>query len=250
MAGAMVWTSYDAGIRTIGHDGKGFAFDNEGPRHRVFLEPFQLSSRLVTNSEYREFVADGGYARPELWLDAGWKVVRDNGWGAPIYWEDRDGEWWQFTMAGMQRLVDDEPVVHVSYYEADAYARWAGRRLPVEFEWEAVSRDRDIEGNFVDDGIVHPVPSETEGIPGCHDQLFGDVWEWTQSHYSPYPGYRPAPGAIGEYNGKWMANQFVLRGGSCATPRDHIRRTYRNFFHGSARWQFAGIRLADDAEGA
>ena len=165
-----------------------------------------------------------------------------------MYWEHRDGEWWQFTLTGMRPLRDDEPVVHVSYFEADAYARWALGRLPTEFEWEAVATDHAIEGNFVDDGAFHPVPLPATPARGRHAQMFGAVWEWTQSHYSPYPGYRPAQGAIGEYNGKWMCNQFVLRGGSCATSRDHIRVAYRNFFHASARWQFAGFRLADSPE--
>jgi len=236
------WAHFDEGIRSVGHGDEGFAYDNEGPRHRVFLEPFRLSTRLVTSGEYRAFIADGGYEKSELWLDAGWAVVREKGWRAPIYWEQRDGEWMEFTLAGMRPLQDDTPVCHVSYFEADAYARWAGARLPTEFEWEAAVGDSPIEGNFVDDGVMHPVPAR--GGKGV-TQAFGDVWEWTMSHYSPYPGYRPAAGAIGEYNGKWMCGQFVLRGGSCATTRDHMRLTYRNFFGPAARWQFSGIRLAD-----
>jgi ergothioneine biosynthesis protein EgtB len=245
-AGRLGWVSFEEGVREVGHDGDGFAYDNELPVHRVFLEPFAISNRLVTNAEFEEFVEDGGYNRPELWLDAGWAIVQERGWKAPLYWERHDGGWRQFTLAGMQPLVPDEPVVHASYYEADAFARWAGRRLPTEFEWEIAATDEPIEGNFVGDGIPHPAPLGTHPGKRRLAQLFGDCWEWTMSHYSPYPGYRPAPGAIGEYNGKWMANQFVLRGGSCATSRDHIRRTYRNFFPGDARWQFTGIRLADE----
>jgi len=243
------WADFEEGIRSVGTEGNGFAYDNEGPLHRVFLEPFRLARRLVTSGEYRAFVADAGYEKPELWLDAGWKVVQEQGWRAPLYWEERDGEWMEFTLSGMQSLLEDAPVSHVSYYEADAYARWAGARLPTEFEWEAAAKTAAIEGNFVDDGVLHPVPSRGRGEPRDEAglvQLFGDVWEWTMSHYSPYPGYRPAPGAIGEYNGKWMCGPFVLRGGSCATSRDHMRRTYRNFFGPAARWQFSGIRLADD----
>ncbi|MDH3197469.1 MAG: ergothioneine biosynthesis protein EgtB [Candidatus Krumholzibacteria bacterium] len=243
----VAWRAIEGGVRDLGHDGEGFAYDNEGPRHRVHLAPFALASRLVTNGEYRAFIDDGGYARPELWLDLGWHTRTAEGWEAPLYWERRDGDWWMFTLSGMRRVAEDEPVCHVSYFEADAFARWSGRRLPTEFEWEAVAQGVPIAGNFADSGALHPRPASRAAPPDAPAQLYGDVWEWTQSHYSPYPGYRPPAGAIGEYNGKFMCNQFVLRGGSCATPAGHVRRTYRNFFPPGARWQFTGIRLADDA---
>jgi ergothioneine biosynthesis protein EgtB len=243
----IAWRAIEGGVRDLGHDGEGFAYDNEGPRHRVHLAPFALASRLVTNGEYRAFMDDGGYARPELWLDLGWHTRTAEGWEAPLYWERRDGDWWMFTLSGIRRVADDEPVCHMSYFEADAFARWSGRRLPTEFEWEAVAGGVPIAGNFADSGALHPRPAARAAQPDAPAQLYGDAWEWTQSHYSPYPGYRPPAGAIGEYNGKFMCNQFVLRGGSCATPAGHVRRTYRNFFPPDARWQFTGIRLADDA---
>jgi ergothioneine biosynthesis protein EgtB len=237
------WREYGSGIREIGHSGGGFAFDNEGPGHPVYLAPFQLASRLVTNAEYLAFVEDGGYRRPELWLAEGWAAVQERGWAAPLYWEQREGEWWAATLAGMEPIVGAEPVCHVSLFEADAFARWAGARLPTEAEWETAAADLPIEGNFVESGALHP-------LPGCSGddlaQCFGDVWEWTQSQYGPYPGFRPAAGAVGEYNGKFMCNQHVLRGGSCATPRSHTRATYRNFFPAATRWQFSGIRLAGE----
>jgi ergothioneine biosynthesis protein EgtB len=220
--GPLRWHAFAAGVREIGHAGPGFAFDNERPRHRVYVEGFELASRPVTNAEYLGFVGDGGYARPELWLSDGFAAARTRGWCAPLYWEERDGEWWSFTLAGMARLHGDEPVRHVSHYEADAYARWAAARLPTEAEWECAAE---------------------ELAPAA---LPGDVWEWTASAYGPYPGFRPLAGSLGEYNGKFMSNQIVLRGGSCATPRSHIRRSYRNFFPPDARWQFSGIRLARD----
>jgi ergothioneine biosynthesis protein EgtB len=241
---ALQWVNVPEGIYLIGHDGQGFAYDNESPRHRSFVEPFQLASRLVTNGEYLAFIADGGYERPELWLSMGWDTVQREGWHAPLYWEEQGGTWWTMTLAGMQPVQEAEPVCHVSYYEADAYARWAEARLPTEVEWEIAAMSRPIRGNFVEQKIFHPVPVAQTDTDVTLTQMFGDVWEWTQSHYSPYPGYTPAAGALGEYNGKFMANQFVLRGGSCVTSISHIRPTYRNFFPADARWQFMGIRLA------
>ena len=238
------WISFPEGLREIGHGGDGFAYDNESPRHRVFLNAFELASRPVANVEYRAFVDDGGYRRGELWLSDGWNAVQSQGWEAPLYWEKRDGQWSTMTLFGMRPVNDAEPVCHVSYFEADAFARWAGSRLPAEEEWEFASTSVPIEGNFVDARLFHPSPP-TGG--GGLSQMFGDVWQWTRSAYLPYPGYRQATGALGEYNGKFMCNQFVLRGGSCATPRSHIRRTYRNFFPPDARWQFTGFRLARDA---
>jgi len=238
------WVSFLEGVYWLGHGGQGFAFDNESPRHRSFVEPFELASRLITNGEYLAFMADGGYERPELWLSMGWDTVQREGWQAPLYWERRDGAWWTMTLAGMQPVREAEPVCHVSYYEADAYARWAKARLPTEAEWEVAAQPLPISGNFVEHQTFHPVPIRQDDAAVLPVQMFGDVWEWTQSHYSPYPGYTAAQGALGEYNGKFMANQFVLRGGSCATSISHIRPTYRNFFPADARWQFTGIRLA------
>ena len=235
------WCAFDGGLRRVGFDGSTFAFDNETPAHEVFLYPFELASRLVTNAEYITFIRDGGYDRAELWLSDGWDTVIANRWSAPQYWEEREGQWFTMTMSGMQPVAPDEPVCHVSYYEADAYARWAGARLPTEFEWEIASRDLPLDGNFLDSGLLHPQPAEPYADV---TQMFGDVWEWTASPYSPYPGFAPLAGALGEYNGKFMCNQMVLRGGSCATPASHIRATYRNFFPPPARWQFMGIRLA------
>lgn len=240
----MEWVAFPEGIYWIGHEGEGFAFDNEGPRHREFVQPFQLASRLVTNGEYLKFIEDGGYQNPLLWLSEGWATVRAEEWQAPLYWERRDGRWWTMTLSGLREVDMAEPVCHVSYYEADAYARWAGARLPTEAEWEVAARDVPIEGNFVENGLYHPAPLNASSTGGKLAQMYGDVWEWTQSSYSPYPGFRPGPGAIGEYNGKFMCNQYVLRGGSCATSRSHIRPTYRNFFPANAQWQFMGIRLA------
>lgn len=240
----MEWVAFPEGIYWIGHEGEGFAFDNEGPRHREFVQPFQLASRLVTNGEYLKFIEDGGYQNPLLWLSEGWATVRAEEWQAPLYWERRDGRWWTMTLSGLREVDMAEPVCHVSYYEADAYARWAGARLPTEAEWEVAARDVPIEGNFVENGLYHPAPLNASSTVGKLAQMYGDVWEWTQSSYSPYPGFRPGPGAIGEYNGKFMCNQYVLRGGSCATSRSHIRPTYRNFFPANAQWQFMGIRLA------
>jgi ergothioneine biosynthesis protein EgtB len=241
-AGPLRWHGFEAGLREIGHAGAGFAFDNERPRHRVFVEAFEIASRPVTHAEYLDFVRDGGYVRPELWLSDGFAAVAARGWRAPLYWEERDGEWSAFTLGGMAPLRGDEPVCHVSHYEADAYARWAGARLPTEAEWECAAEGAPIEGGFVESGRLHPAPSPPAGRRPA--ALFGDVWEWTASAYAPYPGFRPLTGSLGEYNGKFMSNQIVLRGGSCATPRSHVRASYRNFFPPDARWQFSGIRLA------
>ncbi len=248
--GPVRWVEFEEGVRWIGHAPEhGFSFDNEGPRHREFVGRFALADRLVTNGEYRAFIDDGGYSRPELWLSLGWMTVRQEGWKAPLYWEKADTEWRHYTLAGPHAVIDDEPVCHVSYFEADAYARWAGARLPTEAEWELAAADAPISGNFADDGFFQPVPLGTTDLwDNAHaiHQLFGDVWEWTRSPYAPYPGYAPVEGALGEYNGKFMCNQMTLRGGSCATSRSHIRRTYRNFFAPEKRWQFSGIRLARD----
>ena len=230
------------GLVEIGHAGPGFAFDNERPRHRVFLAPYALGARLVTNGEYLEFVEADGYRRPDLWLSDGWKTARERDWSAPLYWELVDREWRRYTLGGLAPLEADAPVVHVSYYEADAYARWRGARLPTEPEWEHAAADQPIAGHLLDDEPDEPRPASEAGLT----QLYGDAWEWTASAYLPYPGFRPLSGALGEYNGKFMVNQMVLRGGSCATPRSHIRATYRNFFPPDARWQFSGIRLARD----
>ncbi len=240
------WLPHAEGVYWIGHEGDGFAFDNEGPQHRQFVQPFSLASRLVTNGEYLAFMDDGGYERPEFWLSEGWNTVQTHHWKAPFYWERHDGRWMAMTLAGMRRVEEAEPVCHVSYFEADAYARWAGGRLPTEAEWEIVASAAPQDGNFVEDAHYHPVPAAA-APDGALTQGYGDLWEWTGSAYSPYPGYRPAAGALGEYNGKFMCNQYVLRGGSCATSCSHIRRTYRNFFSPDACWQFTGIRLAKDA---
>lgn len=245
---ALAWHARPGGTVEIGFAGDGFAFDNESPRHTTYVQPFALASRLVTNGEFRAFVADGGYRRPELWLSEGWNTVKAHGWDAPLYWDPAPGGdgWWYMTLNGYRPVDDHAPVCHVSFFEADAFARWAGARLPTEAEWETVARDAPVEGNFVESGRFHPVAAgaATDGAPV---QMYGDVWAWTASPYVAYPGYRPAAGALGEYNGKFMCNQWVLRGGSCATPADHVRPTYRNFFPADARWQFTGLRLAQDA---
>jgi len=241
----MRWHSFDGGLYTAGSDGEGFSFDNEGPRHQVYLQPFRLASRLITNREYIEFMDSGAYNKAELWLSEGWDQVRANRWSAPLYWERRDGSWWHYTMNGMQPVELNDPVCHVSYFEADAFARWAGARLATEFEWETAARGFEVEGNLLESDVLRPLPAgSSDGLT----QMFGDVWEWTGSSYLGYPGFKPAAGAVGEYNGKFMCNQMVLRGGSCATPRSHIRATYRNFFPPHVRWQFMGIRLANGDE--
>lgn len=238
------WQEFEGGIYSIGHEGDGFHFDNEGPRHEVLLQPFALAERMVTNREYLEFMEAGGYSQPEFWLSLGLNTVRERGWDSPFYWEKNNGKWCTMTLDGMREVDMDEPVCHVSYFEADAYARWAGARLPTEAEWEAASETVPIEGNFAESGFYHPTPvGESERSRGSQ-QMFGNLWQWTQSSYSPYPGYKPVRGALGEYNGKFMCNQYVLRGASCATAKSHARRTYRNFFPPDARWQFMGIRLA------
>ena len=243
----MEFTTFEGGLREVGNRDEGFCFDNELPRHRVWLEPFTLASRVVTCGEFAEFMADGGYSRPELWLSAGWSAVKANGWRAPLYWTSEDGEWNVFTLRGEIPLKDrlTAPVSHVSLYEADAYARWAGKRLPTEFEWEIAAERCPIEGNLLDSGSLSPAPIGENGNGqnrGLH-QIWGDCWEWTSSAYLGYPGFKPLEGALGEYNGKFMSGQMVLRGGSCVTPLAHIRSSYRNFFPPETRWQFSGIRL-------
>lgn len=244
MLSPAVWVSFASGLYEIGHDGAGFAFDNESPRHRVFVEDFSLGARLVTCGEYLAFMEDGGYRRPELWLSDGWAACLREKWEAPLYWEPDRGAWWQFTLSGMRPVEPGEPVTHVSYYEADAFARWSGARLPTEAEWEVAAGTVPVEGSFLEGGHLHPAhyPLGSRGLT----QMFGEAWQWTASPYVAYPGYRPAAGALGEYNGKFMCNQLVLRGGSCVTPRGHVRPSYRNFFPPEARWQFSGIRLARD----
>ena len=236
--------AFDGGIVQAGHVGNGFSYDNEGPRHDVLLRPFRLADRCVTKGEWLEFMADGGYETPSLWLSDGWTTVKEEGWRAPLYWENHEGEWRQMTLGGMRPIDPAAPVAHVSYFEADAFARWAGKRLPTEFEWECASEGLSEEGCTLGSDAYRPSPA---GKPdGSLLQMFGDVWEWTQSHYSPYPGYEPPQGAVGEYNGKFMCGQFVLKGASCVTPDGHSRRTYRNFFYPHQRWQFMGLRLAED----
>ena len=242
-----IWAGIGGGIREIGHEGSDFSFDNERPRHCVVLEDFEISSQPVTHGDFIAFIEDGGYRRPDLWLSMGWESVQAHGWQAPLYWERRDGEWLTFTLHGVAPVEPNTPVCHVSFFEAEAYARWAGARLPTESEWEVAARDAPLAGNFLENGALHPLALREDPPKGCIAQAFGDVWEWTRSDYAPYPGYESAAGAVGEYNGKFMSCQFVLRGGSCATPASHIRATYRNFFPPSARWQFAGLRLARDA---
>jgi ergothioneine biosynthesis protein EgtB len=234
------WIDFEGGIHEIGHEGENFAFDNEGPRHEILLQPFSLASRLVTNAEYLEFIQDGGYRRPELWLSDGWDMVNAQGWKQPLYWEQENGEWHEFTFDGLRELDPADPICHVSYYEADAFAHWSKARLPREEEWEVASAKAGRFGIFLESSKLHPQPASGVGL----QQMFGDVWEWTASPYVAYPRFKRAAGAIGEYNGKFMCNQLVLRGGSCATPEIHIRASYRNFFPPHARWQFMGIRLA------
>jgi ergothioneine biosynthesis protein EgtB len=236
----MRFQSFDGGTREMGASDKAFCFDNELPRHRVLVEPYALGDRLVTNAEYLEFVRDGGYRRPEFWLSDGWSTVAEQAWTHPLYWDE--SLTMEFTLAGPQPIEAAAPVSHLSFYEADAFARWAGARLPTEAEWELAAANLPISGNLLDLSRLHPQAASDAGST----QMFGDVWEWTASPYIGYPGYRPLPGALGEYNGKFMCNQWVLRGGSCVTPASHIRASYRNFFPPHVRWQFAGLRLARD----
>ena len=242
MPGPIRWASHPGGVVETGHDGAGFAFDCEGPRHAELLHPHAIADRTVTNREWASFIADGGYRDPQHWLSDGWAWVQENRIEAPLYWEQKDGVWTRFGLDGRRAIDPAAPVTHVSFYEADAYASWAGARLPTEAEWEAFAGERDADsGNFLDTaGPVEPRPANEQM------GLFGDVWEWTGSAYRPYPGFHPAPGAVGEYNGKFMSGQFVLKGGSCATPRGHVRACYRNFFYPHQRWQFTGVRLAKD----
>jgi len=240
----MGWVSFDEGVFQIGHKGGEFGYDNEFPEHKTYIHDFAIADRLVTNGEYLEFIQNGGYKDPKWWLDEGFAAVESEGWDRPLYWVQRDGEWYHFTLSGLEKLDINEPVTHVSYYEADAYARWRGCRLPTEQEWERASKNEPMRGSFVEKKHYHPASLNDKNRGEKLHQMFGDVWQWTQSAYAPYPGYKPFPGALGEYNGKFMVNQYVLRGGSCATSTSHIRKTYRNFFHAGSRWQFSGIRLA------
>jgi ergothioneine biosynthesis protein EgtB len=235
------WVEFEGGIRHIGATDDGFHFDNETPRHGVLLEDWRLADRLVTNKEYLEFVADGGYDDPRLWLADGWQLIRRRDWRHPLYWLRSDGEWREFTLGGIRPLNPHQPVAHISCYEADAYARWAEKRLPTEAELECALATQPANGNFADDGYLHPGPATAAG------QWYGDLWNWTSTAYSPYPGFKPLEGSMGEYNGKFMANQMVLKGGCCATPAGHIRASYRNFFYPHDRWAFSGLRLAEDA---
>jgi ergothioneine biosynthesis protein EgtB len=248
---ALRWFGYEAGLIEHGFDAVrdgAFCFDNETPRHRAYTAPFELASRPVTYGEYLAFIDDGGYARPELWLSMGWDWVRAGARRAPLYWHESDGGWTNHTLQGEVEIDPRTPVCHLSYFEADAYARWAGARLPTEVEWEHAARRlrAPARANLADRGAFHPLPA-VDALSNEPVQMVGDVWEWTQSSYGPYPGYRALPGAVGEYNGKFMCNQYVLRGGSCATPAGHVRASYRNFFPPEAQWQFSGLRLARDA---
>jgi len=245
---ALSWIGFDGGIAEIGYDSDAFAFDNEGPRHKVYLTPYELATRMATNAEYIAFIDDGGYDDPAYWLADGWRRVCEENWTAPLYWRLGDAGWSEFTLFGKRPVNPDAPVAHLSFYEAAAFAEWTGYRLPTEFEWEHAARDVQVAGNFLNGvGPKAPAPSVSisDGPPGLQ-QLYGDAWEWTASPYVAYPGFRAPAGAIGEYNAKFMSSQMVLRGGSCATPEGHVRATYRNFFPPHARWQFSGLRLARD----
>ncbi len=257
LAPALRWFAFKGGECSIGHAGVGFSFDNETPRHKIYLNDYEVASRLVTNGEYLQFIEAGGYVDPAHWLAEGWDWVCANARKHPLYWRHENSSWSEFSAAGLRRLDPGLPLVHVSYYEADAYARWSGARLPTEGEWEhaatvqataqtttKATTQAEAHENFLDSGRLHPSPASGVGL----QQLFGDAWEWTQSSYAPYPGFRPAAGAVGEYNGKFMVNQYVLRGGSCATPENHLRASYRNFFPAHTCWQFSGVRLARDSD--
>ena len=237
------WLDYPAGLYSIGYEGEEFSFDNEIPRHQVYLQEYLLASRLVTNGEYLEFIEAGGYQNPDYWLSEGWKIARAQNWQTPLYWEKIDGAWWIMTLGGLRPLNKSEPVCHVSFYEADAYSRFRGKRLPTEAEWENAANNIPVAGNLLENGVLQPTPAKDSNKL---QQMFGDVWEWTQSSHHPYPGYRPVEGLVGEYNSKLMCNRLVLRGGSCVTPQSHIRPSYRNFYPPETRWQFSGIRLAQD----
>jgi ergothioneine biosynthesis protein EgtB len=237
----MRWIEHEGGLQHIGHAGDGFAYDNETPRHQVLLRRHRLADRFVTNGEYLAFIEGGNYDDPAPWLSDGWALLQREGWRAPLYWEERDGRRMEFTLGGLRELRPEQPVCHLSYYEADAYARWAGKRLPLEEELECELARHPVAGNFTDSDCLHPAPAGDGG------QWFGDLWAWTASPYMAYPGFRPLEGSMGEYNGKFMANQMVLRGGACVTPPGHTRASYRNFFYPDERWAFAGLRLADDA---
>jgi len=243
-AAPLAFTSFDGGIFEVGYEGDGFAYDNEGPRHEALIRPFRLANRCVTNAEWIDFIEGGGYATPTLWLADGWSTVNAQVWKGPLYFEEAQGGYMQMSLLGYRPVDPAAPVTHVSFFEADAFARWAGYRLPSEFEWEVASASLPVAGRDLGADHLRPMPATSgDGFA----QMFGDVWEWTASAYLPYPGFRPEPGAVGEYNGKFMCNQFVLKGGSCATPQGHVRRTYRNFFYPHQRWQFTGLRLAADA---
>ncbi|NQV16436.1 ergothioneine biosynthesis protein EgtB [bacterium] len=241
------WQSFPGGQIKVGYDGSGFAYDNESPSHEVLQQDFEISNRLVTNAEYLAFIDDGAYGQAHYWLSDGWTLINGKNWQSPLYWIKQDQHWFEFTLSGLQTLDINAPVSHLSYYEADAFANWAGARLPGEFEWEQAVQHLKIEGNFVESGSYQPHAS-TPSTPGQLHQFYGDVWEWTRSPYTPYPGFKAASGAIGEYNGKFMSNQMVLKGGSCVSSRNHLRATYRNFFYPHSRWQFTGLRLARDID--
>lgn len=239
---AMSWQEFSGGVVEVGHSGDSFAYDNERPRHKTYVQDFRLGTRLITNADYLTFIDDGGYERVDLWLSDAWHTINERQWKAPLYWFSEGRDWMHFDLSGVHALRMNEPVSHLSYYEADAYARWAGKRLPTEAEWEHAASIQPITGNFLDSGLYIPLSAHETGLT----QLYGDLWEWTSSAYLPYPGFHPLPGTLGEYNGKFMIDQMVLRGGCCITARDHMRASYRNFFRAADRWMFSGLRLAED----